>query len=171
MRAVLPGCVLRPWAPTDAPSIAAFANDPGVAGNLRDVFPHPYGIDDAHDFLARVVGQDPVLHHCIEVDGAAAGGCGVFPQTDVYRYSAEIGYWLARPYWGRGIVTGVVGAMTEYAFDQLGVVRVFAGVFDWNPASMRVLEKCGYEREGVQRRAVFKDGRFGDAVLYAKVRP
>ena len=107
----------------------------------------------------------------IVVGGEAAGGIGVTPFNDVYRHSCEIGYWLGRSQWNRGIVSEAVQAVTEYAFGPLDLARVQTAIFEWNGASMRVMEKCGYEREGVQRRGAFKDGRFVDCVLYARLRP
>jgi [ribosomal protein S5]-alanine N-acetyltransferase len=105
------------------------------------------------------------------VDGAAVGGVGIELGTDVFRRSAEIGYWLGEPFWGRGIATEALRAMTAYAFERFDICRLEAGVFDWNPASARVLEKNGYVLEGRARLGVIKDGRMGDRLLYALVRP
>ena len=116
--------------------------------------------------------RSPVRFFAIEVGGEAVGGIGISPFSDVYRRSGELGYWLGRAHWNRGIVSEAVGAITAYAFGPpLDLVRVQTAVFEWNPASMRVMEKCGYAREGVQRRAAFKDGRFVDCVLFARLRP
>jgi ribosomal-protein-alanine N-acetyltransferase len=108
--------------------------------------------------------------YAIEVDGEAVGGIGLAIGADVHRLGAEIGYWLGEAVWGRGIATAVVRTLTPWAFATFGLERIFAGVFSSNPASMRVLEKCGYVREGVLRRAVIKDGRMLDQVLYAVTR-
>lgn len=164
-------CTLRPWHADDATALARHANDREVWRNMRDVFPHPYALADARRFIEHARAMSPVQFFAIVVDGEAAGGIGVSPFADVYRRGCEIGYWLGRALWNRGIVTEAVGATTAYAFGTLDLVRVQAGIFEWNAASMRVLEKCGFEREGVQRRAAFKDGRFADCVLYAKLRP
>jgi RimJ/RimL family protein N-acetyltransferase len=138
--------------------------------NLRDAFPHPYTLEDAEAWIASNIGVEPVRNFAVDVDGQVAGSIGVTPFADVYRRSAEIGYWLAEDLWGRGIMTEAVGAATEHAFRTLAVVRVQAAVFEWNRASMRVLEKCGYELEGRLRRSVWKDGQLIDSVLYAIVR-
>jgi len=164
-------CVLRPWRRGDEPSLARHANNRKVWRNLRDAFPHPYTIDDAHAWIASIVDVAPVRNFAIEVGGSAAGGIGVAPFADVHARSAEIGYWLAEEHWGRGIATEAVRAATSYAFGSLGVVRVQAAVFAWNEASMRVLEKCGYAREGVLAKSVFKDGELIDSVLYAILAP
>ena len=162
--------LLRPWTDADAESLARHANDRRVWINLRDTFPHPYKIDDATRWLTKMRELQRSIVLAIDVDGAAVGGIGVFQLDDVYSRSGEIGYWLGRPFWNRGIVTEAVSACTELAFLELDLVRVQAGVFGWNAASMRVLEKCGYVREGVLRKSVYKDGRLIDSVLYARVR-
>ncbi|MGH7406412.1 MAG: GNAT family N-acetyltransferase [Candidatus Methylomirabilales bacterium] len=102
--------------------------------------------------------------------GEAVGRIGLDLQTDVHRRSAEIGFWLAEPYWGRGIATEAVRAMTDFAFATFDLCRIFAGVFEWDPASVRVLEKAGYAYEGRLRKSVTKDGQTIDAFLYAVVR-
>lgn len=163
-------CRLRRWRESDLESLVRHADDAAIAANLREGFPHPYTAEHAAAWIGRAALQHPPCFFAIDVGGAAVGGIGVAPQDDVYRRSGEIGYWLGRAFWNRGIATEAVRAMTEYAFRELDLVRVQTGVFEWNPASMRVLEKCGYLREGVQKRAAFKNGRFGDIVLYAKLR-
>jgi [ribosomal protein S5]-alanine N-acetyltransferase len=115
--------------------------------------------------------ESPVANFAIVVSDEAIGGIGLTLGDDVFRRSAEIGYWLGEPFCGRGIATEAVGAVTEYAFQYFDVCRLEAGVFEWNPASMRVLEKVGYLREGRARLGVIKDGRRGDRVLYGLVRP
>jgi RimJ/RimL family protein N-acetyltransferase len=164
-------CTLRPWREDDAPALARHANDREVWRNLRDAFPHPYTLEHACKFLASARAMTPVRFFAIEIGGEAAGGIGITPLSDVYRRCGEIGYWLARVHWNRGIVTEAARAMTEYAFGPLDLVRVQTGIFAWNGASMRVLEKCGYEREGLQRNGAFKDGLLVDLVLFGKVRP
>ena len=100
----------------------------------------------------------------------AVGGIGILLQEDVHRRSAEIGYWLGEDYWGRGIVTEAVRRVTDWAFENFDLCRIFAHVFAWNPASMRVLEKAGYEYEGRLRQSVTKDGQTIDQVIYAIIR-
>jgi RimJ/RimL family protein N-acetyltransferase len=162
---------LRPWRADDADALARHANEREVWRNMRDAFPYPYTLADARRFIAMASALTPEQLFAIVVDGEAVGGIGVAPMTDVYRRCGEIGYWLAKSHWNRGIVGEAAAAITAYAFDALELVRVQTGVFAWNTASMRVLDKCGYERECVQRRAAFKDGSFVDLVLYAKLRP
>jgi ribosomal-protein-alanine N-acetyltransferase len=163
-------CTLRPWRSGDEPALARHANNRKVWLNLRDAFPHPYTRADADAWVAASAGVKPVLNLAIEAGGEVVGSVGMSPFTDVYRRSAEIGYWLAEPLWGRGIMTEALGAATEHAFGVLEVVRIQAAVFEWNPASMRVLEKCGYRLEGRLAKSVWKDGTLMDSVLYAKLR-
>jgi ribosomal-protein-alanine N-acetyltransferase len=166
----LTNCTLRPWRQGDEPSLARHANNRKVWLNLRDAFPHPYTMEDAKAWIGSNAGIEPVRNFAIEVGGEIAGSVGIAPLADVYRRSAEIGYWLAEELWGKGIMTQAVGAATEHAFRTLDIVRVQAGVFEWNPASMRVLEKCGYRLEGRLPRSVWKDGKLIDSSLYAIVR-
>ncbi len=164
-------CTLRPWRRGDEASLVRHANNRNVWRNLRDRFPHPYTAADADAWIARASAQTPATSAAIVVDEAAVGGVGLELGVDVFRRSAEIGYWLGEPFWGRGIATEVLGAFTEYAFAHFDLCRLEAAVFEWNPASMRVLEKAGYTLEGRARLAVTKDGRTGDRLLYALVRP
>lgn len=111
------------------------------------------------------------MNFIIEVDGEAAGGVGLTLGDDIERCSAEVGYWLGSEYWGRGIATAALSRICRYAFDELGLLRVFATPIVWNPASFRVLEKAGFYREGIMRNACIKDGTVTDMVLYAKMAP
>jgi RimJ/RimL family protein N-acetyltransferase len=137
---------------------------------MRDRFPYPYTADDADAWIKKASAETPATSFAIVVDGAAVGGVGIELGTDVFRRSAEIGYWLGEPLWGRGIATEALRAMTEYAFAHFDVCRLEAGVFGWNPASARVLEKAGYTLEGRARNAVVKDDRTTDRLLYGLVR-
>ena len=171
MRLDCGAAIVRPWRAEDRASLVRFANNRKVWRNLKDRFPHPYTEQDADSWLALARTSPERAGSAIEIEGVAVGGVGLVPLTDVHARSAHIGYWLGEPYWGRGIMTAVVGAVTEHAFGELGILRLEAPVFAWNPASMRVLEKCGYAREGVMRRSVIKDGEVIDSMLYAKVAP
>jgi ribosomal-protein-alanine N-acetyltransferase len=162
-------CTLRRWHPDDVASLVRHANSRRVSANLRDRFAYPYTEEDARGWTDIASREDPLCHFAIVVDGEACGGIGLQLQTDVFRRSVEIGYWLGEAHWGRGIMTEAVSAVTAYAIERLGVCRVFAGVFDPNPASARVLEKAGYVLEARLRRAVVKEGRVRDQLLYAYV--
>lgn len=143
------------------------ADNPSIAQNLRDVFPHPYTIEDARFYL-ELVSQHKVGHtFAIYNDDTFVGIGSIVPQDDVYRHSAEIGYWLGEPFWNKGYATAAVKLLTQHAFDQLNLVRVYAGVFAGNTASMKVLEKAGYRLEAVLRSSVIKQGQLLDQHLYS----
>jgi RimJ/RimL family protein N-acetyltransferase len=163
-------CVLRPWRRGDEASLAQHADNSAVSRNLKDTFPHPYTLADAEAWIGRNVDAERLTNFAIIVDDAAVGGIGIIAGTDVDRRSAEIGYWLAEPYWGRGIATAALRAVTEWAFATFDLVRLQADVYEWNPASARVLEKAGYTLEGRQRKGVTKDGVTMDRLVYVIVR-
>ena len=171
VRIQLTKSLLREWRRGDEPSLVRHANNRNVWINLRDVFPYPYTPADARSWIRLATTNGLNLVFAIDVDGFAVGAIGVRPGDDVHRRSAEVGYWLGEEYWNRGIATEAVVATTEYAFNVLGVVRVHAEVFQWNTASMRVLEKAGYVREGVLRKSVYKDKQWVDEVVYARIVP
>jgi RimJ/RimL family protein N-acetyltransferase len=162
-------CVVRNFQLDDAASLAHNGNNRKVWLNLRDLFPHPYSEADAVGYIAMVMAQPQQTNFAITVDGVAIGGIGLRVGHDIERCSAELGYWLGEPYWGRGIATAAIEAVTRYAFSQLDLVRLFAVPFAGNVASCRVLEKAGYEREGLLRRSAIKDGEFQDQYMYAAV--
>lgn len=163
-------CRLRPWRPDDLDALVRHANDPDVARNLRDRFPHPYTRAHGVAFLAAVVEPHRDWRYAIEVDGEACGGLGIHPGEADERIRAEVGYWLGKAHWGRGIVTAALRAVVPRAMQAFALERVFAGVFSANPASMRTLERAGFQREGVQRRSVIKHGVVLDTVVYARLR-
>ena len=160
-------CVVRSWRPGDEDALARHANDRGVWLNLRDRFPHPYTRPDAESWVRFAAGGNPETNFAIAVDGQAVGGIGLVLHDDVERCSAEIGYWLGRAFWGRGLATAAVRGLTDHAFRTHALTRVFALPFADNAASIRVLEKAGYRFEGRLRRAAVKDGQVRDQVLYA----
>jgi len=164
-------CTLRPWRAGDGASLVRYANNRNVSGNLKDRFPFPYTAADATAWIAHASGQMPIVNFAIVVDGEAVGGTGIELGADVFHRSAEIGYWLGEPFWGRGIATEALRAMTEYAFAHFDICRLEAGVFEWNPASARVLEKNGYVLEARLRRSAIKDGVITDQLQYAFIVP
>jgi RimJ/RimL family protein N-acetyltransferase len=158
--------VLRPWRPTDRGALVRCADDREIWRNMTDAFPHPYTLRDAVEWIARVEHQVPPRHFAVLVDGALVGGAGVEPMPEFGGRCANLGYWLGSREWGRGIATAVVEALVPYAFGTLGVARLQATVFGWNPASARVLEKNGFLREGRLRNAVSKNGEVTDLLVY-----
>jgi [ribosomal protein S5]-alanine N-acetyltransferase len=158
---------VRDWALGDKPALIRFANNRNVWRNLKDVFPHPYTDADADRWLSAQAGVPEPTSWAIEVDNLAVGSVGITPGADARSPSAHFGYWLGEPYWGRGIMTDAARNVASYAMRKFNLVRLEAPVFEWNPASMRVLEKCGFVRERVLRASVVKDGQLIDQVLYA----
>jgi RimJ/RimL family protein N-acetyltransferase len=163
-------CTLRRWRRGDEASLIQHANNRKVWINLRDVFPHPYTRADADAWIQRSESESPQTSFAIEVGGSAVGGIGLTLQSDIFRRSAEVGFWLGEEYWGRGIMTEALKAVSEYAFANFDLCRIFAGVFETNPASMRVLEKAGYILEGRLMKAVTKEHRTLDQLMYAMTR-
>jgi RimJ/RimL family protein N-acetyltransferase len=162
--------LIREWRRGDEESLVRHANNPNVVRTLRDRFPHPYTRADADSWIAHASAENPVTNFALIVDGQAVGGIGFIRQDDVARRSVELGYWLGEPYWGRGIVTDAVRAISEFIFANFDVCRIYAIVFESNPASVRVLEKAGFVCEGRQRRAVTKNGETLDSLMYARVK-
>lgn len=160
-------CVVRSWRPGDEESLARHADDRAVWLNLRDRFPHPYTRADAEQWISFASGQTPETAFAIAVGGEAVGGIGVELHTDIERCSAEIGYWLGRAFWGRGLATAAVQSVTAYAFRHYALTRVYALPLADNAASIRVLEKAGYRLEGRLRRSAIKDGAVRNRALYA----
>jgi len=165
------GFRIRSFAPDDVCALIRYADNRNVWLGLRDRFPHPYTAADAAAWLAALQRQEPETHFAIASAMELVGGIGLELQEDVHRHAAEIGYWLGEPFWGRGIATRAVQTLTGWAFGRFSLVRIYARVFSSNPASARVLEKCGYEAEGRCRLAVRKDGRWLDELIYARVNP
>lgn len=168
-----PACILRPFVAGDAPALARHADDHGVWRHLRDRFPHPYTLADAEWYVAHVAEREResgvVTSFAIDVGGEAVGGIALVPGTDIERIGAEVGYWLGRAHWNRGIVTHALVALTAHALGPLDFRRVFALPFADNLASCRVLERAGYVLEGTLRASAIKEGIVHDQRLYAAV--
>ncbi|HEX2052636.1 MAG TPA: GNAT family protein [Actinomycetota bacterium] len=162
---------IRPWRAADLESLVRHANDREVWLNLRDRFPHPYTWSDGEQFLDSALAQEPVRYFAIEHDGLAVGGVGIEPGEDIERISGELGYWVGREHWGRGLATEAAREATTYAFEVLGLHRVWATPFKRNPASIRVLEKLGFRPEGEFVECVLKEGRLESMLVYAITAP
>lgn len=164
--------MLRPWRAEDAPDLAPAANDWEVAKNLRNVFPHPYTLEDAVSYVNDCIakGEDRQLTRAIVVDGKAVGSIGIFLGGDVYEKSAELGYWLARDCWGQGIMTRAVEQLCREAFAAFDIVRIYAEPFADNLGSRGVLEKAGFTLEGTMRSGVYKNGTVKSYCMYSLLR-
>lgn len=162
---------LRKWTLNDVPALVKYANNKKVADNLRDAFPNPYTRQDATSFLAAAAAEnDPPALLAIDIEGEAVGGIGLVLQGDVYRKSAELGYWLAEPFWGKGIMTAAIRRMLDYVFENYDLLRIFAEPFAHNAGSRRALEKAGFQLEGTLRGSIYKNGRIYDSCIYGILR-
>lgn len=165
------GTVVRYWSADDADALAPLANDRSIWLGLRDGFPHPYDIEDARRFLQTTNAMEPPRNFAIEVDGEVAGSIGYKPNTDVERVGAEVGYWIAPRYWGRGVATRALRLLSRHLFaTNEELRRLYAIPFATNLASARVLEKAGYTWEGTLRQSAIKDGRVLDQRMYSILR-
>lgn len=168
--AIADGVSIREWREEDAESLGKYANNRNIWRNLRDLFPYPYTIGDAHDWIAKNMVTSPAANLAIATPTEAIGAVGLVAGTDVASRSGEIGYWVGEPFWGHGTATAALRAFVEYVFDTFDLVRLHACVYEWNPASARVLEKAGFTHEARLKSAVFKDGQIIDVLIYAMVR-
>lgn len=153
----------------DALSIARYANNRKIWINLRDAFPHPYSLQDAESFISRAIEASPITVFAIATQLEAIGSIGLMLGKDVHRFTAEIGYWLAEPFWGKGIMTQAVKSLTAYGIHDLALHRIFAEPYTTNSASARVLEKAGFICEGILCSNAFKDDKVLDQFLYSYV--
>nr|WP_255452598.1 GNAT family N-acetyltransferase [Aquimarina sp. RZ0] len=130
--------------------------------NVRDYFPHPYSEKDAESFIKITKSQAPKQSFAIEYKNNLCGVISLLVQKDIYHKSAEVGYWIGEPYWGHGIATKAVALITNYGFEKLNLIRIYAGVFEHNIASMKILEKNGYKKEAIFRKAIYKNSKILD---------
>lgn len=165
-------CKPRPWRRGDEEALARHANNRRIWRNLSDRFPHPYTLDVAREWIELCQNDTPpYANFCITVDDEPIGAMGFDILPDVHRVVARAGYWVAEPFWGQGIATEAFALLRDYTFANYpDIHRIEATVFEWNPASMRVLEKCGFKREARMRKAVIKDGEIIDQLLFARLR-
>ena len=164
--------ILRPWHINDLDYLVRFANNKKIADNLTDAFPHPYTTEDGIAFInGALLGHHHPAGVCaIEVDGIPCGSIGIFPQTDVHRKNAEMGYWLAEEYWGKGIATAAVKQIIVFGFQTFDINRIFARPFSTNLDSQRVLEKAGMILEARLKQSIVKNGRYLDEFIYSILR-
>jgi [ribosomal protein S5]-alanine N-acetyltransferase len=153
----------------DEAALVKYANTYKIWINVDDIFPHPYTSSDAKNWIESC-NQLPHTNFAIATAIEAIGGIGFKLRTDIYKRSAEIGYWLGEPFWGKGIATKALGAIVEYAFTNFDLVRLSAIVFEWNQASARVLEKNGFKLEGRLVKSITKNGKTVDSLQYALTR-
>jgi RimJ/RimL family protein N-acetyltransferase len=170
MKIDLGKCFILSYQHSDKAALVKYADNYKIFSKLKDSFPHPYTEEDAEEWLGLTCNQNPELNFAIANENELIGAIGLQLKDDVDRFSAEIGYWIAEPFWGKGIAASALVAMTDYAFKHFKFNRLFAGVFEGNDASIKVLEKAGYKLEGKLRKAVYKDGNFLDEHIYSILR-
>ena len=162
--------MIRSWNEQDCDALVKYANNYKIWKNLRDGFPHPYSRESALSFLSMVGHQDPLTFYALATTEEAIGSIGISLNKDVHRLTGELGYWLAEPFWGKGIISEAIQKFCDFAFEQYGLVRIYAEPYVYNPASCRALEKAGFVYEGRMRNSVIKEGQITDQFLYAKIK-
>ncbi len=167
------GCAIRPWRLQDAADLVGLINNRRVQDNLRDGIPYPYGLQDAKDYLTGVLARDPhqVYAFAITWQGQLAGSISATRGGNIHCRTAELGYYLGEAFWGRGIATAAVELLCQHLFAQTDLLRIFAEPFGENLASCQVLEKAGFQLEGILRCNAVKNGVVRDMKLYARLRP
>ena len=158
---------LRPWSIADLDSLVKYANNWNIAKNMTDKFPFPYSENNGKAFIEFATKDDPIHIFAIEIDGQAVGGVGIHPQDDIHRKNAELGYWLAEPFWGQGIISSAIKHAVNFAFETYDIDRVFARPFGTNAPSQKVLEKNNFVLEGKFEKVLMKDGILLDELIYA----
>jgi ribosomal-protein-alanine N-acetyltransferase len=168
MEIIFEGVKLRPWSVKDADRLAVIANNKNISDHLRDGFPFPYSLSDANSWLNSVIPiNNPPRFFAILSEKYLVGSIGIVTKEDIYRKNVEIGYFLAEEYWGRGIITKAVKAVTAYAFSAFEIERVYAEPYADNPGSRKALEKAGFTCEAVFKKNVIKNGIIKDSCIYS----
>lgn len=163
-------CRLRPWREGDEDALSRHASNRNIWNNVRDFFPNPYTHRDAHSWVRSNKAYLQPNNLAIDIDGQAVGNVGFTVKDDIYRFNAEIGYWLSETFWGRGIMTEVVPVMVDYMFRNFQLNRIYACVLEGNMGSMRVLDQAGFRAEAILRKAAVKNNHYLDEHIYALLR-
>ena len=162
--------ILRRWKPEDAESLAKYINNKKIWDNCRDGLPYPYTLQDANAFIAHVTSNSFNSEYCIEVNGEAVGNIGFIIGTDVERFSAEIGYWIAEQFWNKGYMTNALEHAIDHFFSTTNVIRIYAKVYVSNEASICLLKKVGFTMKCIFSKAAFKNGQFTDMFYFEKIK-
>lgn len=163
---------IRKWRLTDAKDLATALSNKKILDNLRDGLPYPYTEQDGRDFISAMLSanEDETFAFAVTVDEKAIGSIGAFRQGNIHRQTAELGYYIAEEYWGKGIMTEAVRQLCDYVFSHTDIIRIFAEPFAHNSASCRVLEKAGFQYEGTLRSNAVKNGNILDMKMYARLK-
>lgn len=149
---------------------ATYRNNQKIWDNGYDTVPNPFTIQDANEFITKQLTKNPAWRKLIYWNNQFVGEIGITPHQDVFRLGAEMGYFIGEPFWGKGIATEAIRLMVDYAFTTFDLIRIEAGVYDFNKPSMRVLEKNGFQLESIKRKAVIKNGQILDDYIWVKLK-
>jgi RimJ/RimL family protein N-acetyltransferase len=165
-------CKIRPWRLDDAQDLTTALNNEKILCNLRDGIPFPYTVTNATQYITTMLKADKnkTYPFAITVDDKVIGSIGVFRKDNIHMHTAEMGYYIAEFYWGRGLGTSAVLQVCRYIFSNTNIIRIFAEPFAHNIASCRVLEKTGFVYEGTLRKNAIKNGNVLDMKLYALIK-
>lgn len=163
---------IRKWRLGDAAELAEMLNNRHILDNLRDGLPYPYTVKDGEEYITAMLSADETktFAFAITADDALAGSIGVFRQDNIHYRTAEMGYYVAEPYWGKGVATEAVKKTCGHIFESTDIIRIFAEPFAFNTASCRVLEKSGFRFEGLLRQNAVKNGKIVDMKLYSHIK-
>ena len=160
---------IRKWKLSDAKDLAIALSNKKIQDNLRDGLPYPYTEKDGADYISAMLSADEndTFAFAVTVKDKVIGSIGVFRQENIHRQTAELGYYVAEEYWGRGIMTEAIKQICEYVFDKSDIIRIYAEPFAYNIASCRALEKAGFQYEGTLRSNAVKNGEVIDMKMYS----
>ncbi|MEM7184764.1 MAG: GNAT family protein [Spirochaetota bacterium] len=162
---------LRRFSLSDAEEYARLANNYNIWRFLRDEFPYPYTKQEAAKYIKEQIAQNPNTYLAIEFEKTLMGDIHIHPQADILRFSGFLGFWLGEEYWGKGFMTEVLKTMVNHIFSNTNLMRIVARVFANNPGSIKVLQKAGFQQEGLFPKAVYKEGIFIDQHQFSIVKP
>ena len=165
-------CKIRKWKLEDKNALAELLNNKKILNNLRDGLPYPYTVKDAEEYITAMLSADKTKNFAfaIVVNEEVVGSIGVFRCDNIHSRTAEMGYYIGEPYWGKGICTNAVQQTCQYIFENTDIIRIFAEPFARNKASCRVLEKAGFQFEGTLRSHALKNGQILDMKMYALIK-
>ena len=165
-------CKIRRWELSDARDLAAALSNKKIQDNLRDGLPYPYTEQDGKEFISAMLAanENDTFAFAITVNGKVIGSIGAFRQGNIHRQTAELGYYIAEEYWGKGIMTEAVKQLCDYVFSNTDIIRIYAEPFAYNIGSCRVLEKAGFQYEGTLRSNALKNGNVFDMKMYSKLK-
>lgn len=165
--------IIRKWRLEDAKDLAGMLSNKKIQDNLRGGLPYPYTEKDAQAFIQDMLAADSTKTFAFAIindENKAIGSIGAFRCENIHRQTAEMGYYLAEEYWGKGIATEAVKQLADHVFNQTDIMRIFAEPFSTNRGSCRVLEKSGFQFEGTLRKNAVKNGEIKDMQMYALIK-